>query len=407
MRTRFLVASVLGALVLSVTPVRAQTTQENPVAQAREMAFSGERDEALRVLAAYLEDEPDDTDARTLLGTVLSWEGEYDAARAHLRTVLDGNPTHGDALPALVNVELWSDHPQQAASLAGVGLAAEPTSATLLVARARALWNLTRADEALDSVNEALRHDPGNEPALSLRRSLRDLRRLWRADVSYSYDSFDDDRSAWTEARFSVRRQSRVGSVIARFYQADRFGRSDQQIEVDMYPRFRDGTYAYVSGAVSPDAVLFPEWRFGFDLYQSLGAGWEVSGGYRRLQFDADVNIYVGSVTKYKGNWMLTGRVFTTPKVLGTSVSFHGIVRHYGPDGERYIGARYGRGSYREEVRSTSDLLLLDSDTLAGEFVLPIGPLKLQLSASVSREGRAARPDLWQFSTSSGLGVRF
>ena len=285
------------------------------------MAFAGKRDDALRVLSEYLDTYPDDTDARTLFGTVLSWQGEYDEARVQLQTVLDGNPTHGDALPALVNVELWSDHPERAASMAAVGLAENPTSSALLVTRVRALWNLSREREALDVLNEALAHDPANETALRLRRTLRDTQRFWRADVAYAYDSFSDGRAAWRETRYSITRQTRIGSVIGRFYHAKRFGLSDRQVEVEMYPRFREGTYAYVSGAFAPNPVLFPGYRVGVDLYQSLGAGFEVSAGFRRLQFDDTVNIYVGSLTKYKGNWMLTGRVFATPRALGTSIS--------------------------------------------------------------------------------------
>ncbi len=406
MWTRLFIMTAVGLSLLSAS-ASSQTLPEDPVSQARAMAFAGKRDDALRVLAEYLDIYPDDTDARTLFGTVLSWQGEYEEARVQLQTVLDGNPTHGDALPALVNVELWSDHPERAASMAAVGLAENPTSSALLVTRARALWNLSREREALDVLNEALAHDPANETALRLRRTLRDTQQFWRADVAYAYDSFSDGRAAWRETRYSITRQTRIGSVIGRFYHAKRFGLSDRQVEVEMYPRFREGTYAYVSGAFAPNPVLFPGYRVGVDLYQSLGAGFEVSAGFRRLQFDDAVNIYVGSLTKYKGNWMLTGRVFATPRALGTSISAHGIVRRYWPNGLGYIGVRYGRGAYRDEVRSTADLLLLNSDTVAAELVLPIGTLELWVSTSASREGRAARSDLWQMSTSSGLGVRF
>ena len=147
MWTRLFIMTAVGLGLLSASPTSSQTLPEDPVSQARAMAFSGKRDDALRVLTEYLDTYPDDTDARTLFGTVLSWQGEYEEARVQLQTVLDGNPTHGDALPALVNVELWSDHPERAASMAAVGLAENPTSSALLVTRARALWNLSREHE--------------------------------------------------------------------------------------------------------------------------------------------------------------------------------------------------------------------------------------------------------------------
>ena len=178
-------------------------------------------------------------------------------------------------------------------------------------------------------------------------------------------------------------------------------------MEIDAYPRFREGTYAYVSGAFAPSPSLFPQYRFAGDLYQSLGAGFEASVGYRRMQFTNAVNIYVGSLTNYRGLWMITGRMFLTPGLVGTSTSVHGIARRYWTDGVGYFGVRYGRGAYRDEVRSWNDIELLSSDSFGAELLVPIGTLELWVSTRASREGRAGRSNLWQFSTRSGLGVRF
>ena len=400
-------ATLAGLLLLIAGPVWAQSTPDDPVASARLSARSGDQGEAIRLLRAHLERYPDDTDAHTLLGTVLSWNGSYDDARVHLQSVLDGNPTHGDALPAMANLELWSGRHAQAESLSVVGLTEHPDNTALLITRARALWKLSRDEEALEVVNTALRVDPENETARGLRRSLRDTRRFWRGDVEYAFDSFSDGRGAWRETRYGLTRQTKVGSVIGRVYRAERFGSTDHQVEVDMYPRFRPGTYAYISGAFAPEPVLFPSYRVGFDLYQSLGGGYEASGGFRRMQFTSAVTIYVGSLTKYRGNWMYTGRVFVTPNTLGPSTSVHAIARRYRSDGVGYYGVRYGRGAYRDEVRSLTDIANLSSDTFAAEWSVPFGTLDLRVSGSASREGRAGLSDLWQFSLSSGLGVRF
>ena len=401
-----LVVTLLVGSTLAAQPLPAPTPAD-AVSDARGLAFSGRRHDALHLLRAHLVADPDDTEARTLYGTVLSWEGLYDEARAQLQSVLERHPTHGDALPALANVELWSDHPERAESLTARGLTVHPTSSSLYITRARALWNLSREKDALDAVDGALIVDAGNETALSLRRALRDTQRYWRANVAYGFDAFSDNRAGWAETRYSVTRQTRMGSVTGRLYRAERFGTADHQVEIDAYPRFREGTYAYVSGAFAPSPSLFPQYRVAGDIYQSLGAGFEASVGYRRMQFTDAVNIYVGSLTKYRGSWMLTGRMFLTPGVVGTSTSVHGIARRYWSDGVGYIGVRYGRGAYRDEVRSRNDLELLSSDSFGAELLMPIGALELWVSTSASREGRAARSDLWQFSTSSGLGVRF
>ena len=101
LRTLFVGAGLAAALAAPAS-VPAATDVE----RARELATSGHRDEAIRLLEVRLSQVATDTDALTLLGTVLSWEGRYDEARTQLETVVATNPTHGDALPALINVEL-------------------------------------------------------------------------------------------------------------------------------------------------------------------------------------------------------------------------------------------------------------------------------------------------------------
>ena len=88
-----------------------------------------------------------------------------------------------------------------------------------------------------------------------------------------------------------------------------------------MYPRLRPGTYVHVAGAYAPDALLYPRYRYAADFYQSLGAGFEGSAGFRRLGFGRGVSIYTASLSKYYGNWLLTGRVLVTPNSAGPSRS--------------------------------------------------------------------------------------
>src|SRR3954452_8700186 len=96
-------------LVMCAGTLWAQRPKEEvSVPHAREIAFSGRqhRPEAEAMLRQILEKEPDNGDARTLYGTLLSWDGNWDESRKQLQAVLDKNPDHSDALPALINVEL-------------------------------------------------------------------------------------------------------------------------------------------------------------------------------------------------------------------------------------------------------------------------------------------------------------
>jgi tetratricopeptide (TPR) repeat protein len=148
--------TLFAGVVLAAAIVAPDIVAAADVAQARELAGSGHRDESIRLLFYILSQDPTDTEARTLLGTVLSWEGRYDDARREFANVLATNPTHGDALPAAINVELWSGHPDAAASLADRGLAARPDDVALRNARARALYAMGKGEEALKDSEHVL-----------------------------------------------------------------------------------------------------------------------------------------------------------------------------------------------------------------------------------------------------------
>jgi YaiO family outer membrane protein len=404
-RTGTLVGAMLLLFVFAAAPLVAQT---DVVTRARGLAVAGQRGEAIKLLEESLTLSPGNSDLRVLLGTVLSWEERYDEAREKLDAVLTDSPTHGDALPASINVELWSGHPDRAEALARRGLRQRPTDASYLLARVRALVALKRSTEARDVLERLLAIEPRNEPALELRSALNARLRLWQVRVGGSYETFSDRRVAWRDAQASVSRMTPVGSVIVTGARAERFGLTDSQFELEIYPRLRPGTYAYVAGAYSPDARLYPEYRYAADLYQSLGAGFEGSAGFRRLGFARTVNIYVGSLSKYYGPWLFTGRLFATPNSDAASRSVHASVRRYFGEGGSHVGFRYGRGAWRDELLTVNDLEVLESDTgTVDATILLGGRLELMLTGSYSREDRVEQRNLRQYSLSTGLGFRF
>jgi YaiO family outer membrane protein len=393
-------------LVTAGVPARLDA-QVDPVTRARELAFAGQRAESIALLESSLETSPNG-DARVFLGTVLSWEGRYDEARRELEEVLAANPTHGDALPALINVELWSDHPARAEELANRALRNRPNDTAMLLARAKALSAQDRPTEARDTLDRLLIIDPRDDGARQMRRAVRESLRVWRVSAGSSYQAFSDRRVGWREADVSLSRATPIGSVGISAVRAQRFGREDDQFEVELYPRIRPGTYAYLAGAYSPDAVLFPVYRYAVDLNQSLGGGFEGSAGFRKLGFGSGVKIYTGSLTKYYGAWMFTGRTYITPKAAGTSRSYHGSFRRYFGESGAFAGLRYGRGGWREEVRDIDDFEVLASDVVAAEAVFVLRRrFEISVRSAYSREDRVERLDLRQYSLSTGLGFRF
>ena len=366
---------MLLLVCLLLSPAMASADSEDVIARAREASSEGRREEGLALLEAHLAQTPRDVDARLTYGLLLSWDGRYDDARRELEQVLDQAPGYVDARVALMNVEWWSG----------------------------------RSDAARGHARDVLASHTGH-PQASLVEQRLGAERPWTATAAYTWDWFDGERHPWHESALSIARELPLGSIILRGSHAERFRLEDQLVELEAYPQLRAGTYAYLGVGVATKADLYPDYRLGVDLYQSLVWGLEASAGYRRLGFSDPVDIYAGSLTKYVGNWMWTGRVYHVPSGGGEdSTSYYGSVRRYfGEHGTSYVGLTYGHGLSREEARNASDLVQLDSDSLRLELDVELTQrLQLGLSASSSRQERSAQDTLWQHTISSSLGVSF
>jgi YaiO family outer membrane protein len=348
--------------------------QVDVTGRARAAFSSGRTAEALEMLHTHLADVPRDVDARLTYGLLLSWSTRYEEARVELRRVLEAAPNYGDARVALMNVEWWSGQTATAGDLAA----------------------------------QILAEDPGNPQARLVRDRVDAQSRPWTITTWYSVDTFND-RDAWHETSAALGRQTLVGSFIVRGTNAARFGYTDQLVEVEAYPSFRAGTYAFVGVGAATKRDLYPEYRLAFDLYQSLGRGIEVSGGYRRLALTAPVSIYVGTITHYVGHWSVTAKTFFVPSAEHDSWSFHGETRRYvGASGRSFLGVTASQGFSREEPRGLGDVVGLHSQTIRGQADLELSPrMRLLFTSAVSRQERAAREPQWQTTVAAGAAWQF
>lgn len=405
------VALLAGLLALSqgVVPAAAgQPSGDTVLKEARVAATSGRRAEALAMLEGRLSAAPRDVDARLLYGLILSWSGRYDEARRELEQVLVQAPAYTDARVALANVEWWSGQPERLEKVAAEGLRLQPDDPRWLVYRARALDGMGQPRQARRVIDRVLAHDPGDVAARALGERIDAKLQPWSAQLTHTADWFDDGREAWKETAATIGLKTGVGTVLARASYSERFGMADPQFELEAYPRFRAGTYAYVNIGASADQTLYPTRRVGLELYQSLGRGFEASGGWRSLDFGETTNIYIGALTKYVGNWMLTGRVYHVPGETEDSTTYQGQVRRYfGADGTSFVGLGYSHGFQREEIRHVADLASLDADTYRGELDARVTRrLRVAVFGSTSRQHRAWGP-LRQNTVSASLHVVF
>lgn len=160
--------------------------------------------------------------------------------------------------------------------------------------------------------------------------------------ADFSYQSFGGTIDPWRMGSVSLAHRTSAGSLIARVNVANRFATNGSQVEVDAYPSIRKGTYAYLNAGYSASSI-FPGWRAGAEIFQSLPAAWEASLGVRQLRFSGvPVTLYTGSVGLYSGDYWISLRPYVRS---GSSASAGLTVRRYGEDNEHFVGAFASFGS--------------------------------------------------------------
>lgn len=408
---RILFLAVVLVLAFGASARSFAAPPEDALSRARQLAFSGKehRAEALQILKQHLAEDPTDTDARVFYGIVLSWEGQYDQARAQLQPVVEKNPDHSDALPALIDVELWSDHPKRAAELAQASLQRHPKNPTMLLLYARALRNERKSRDAVRVLDELLTVQPNNRQAQEMRHSMEVDSWGWQINAEYLYDWYGAGRGSQHESSLALRIPTGAGSLYFRESRADRFSEDSYLSEIEFYPSIRPGTYGYLEFGGSVDSRLYPQYRLGAELFQSLGHGWEASGGYRRLQFGTGTNIATWSVSKYYGNYLFTGRMYITPDDLGVSTTGVFLARRFfGKEGlHDYLEVRFSRGASIAQARTTLETISLNSTRVTVTFDKTFGHWAVAFTGGAGTEELVGGTNMNRFTGGATVYYRF
>ena len=179
--------------------------------------------------------------------------------------------------------------------------------------------------------------------------------------LDYSYATFQGDIDPWHVAAASIAHRSSAGAIIGRVNIANRFATKGMQFEADAYPRVSERVYGYLNAGYSRSAI-FPEWRFGGELFTTLPDAWEGSLGFRQLRFDgAPVTLLTGSLGKYAGNYWVSLRPYVRDKVDGLSASANLTARRYYTDADNYVGFRIGYGSTPSDPLTSRELIRTSS----------------------------------------------
>ena len=388
---RFLILSLF--LIL---PISAQ--EENVRTRASSLFGEDKPEKAFALLNEHLKTNPNDSDARVLVGLICSWDKRYDEGRRAFRVVLDDDPDYKDAVLGLINLELWSGQSERAEELAKQGLTLRPKDPDYQAALAKV--QASRKAAAADPVPAAAGAETKNPKDET----------TWETGLAQSNIWYSDKRSSWHETAATVSRNTSIGWITARFSHASWFGEGSNLIEIESYPRIRPGTYGFIEGAFSPDATLYARRRFGAEIFQNLPKGFEASAGIRYMRFGAtDTILYTGSVGKYFGNWWLLGRTFVSPDSLfGASKSLQVSGRRYFKDADHFLGFRFGIGASPFEIRSVNEYDVQKSTSAAFESLWRFkNGLRFRVTTGAARQTRLGLIPLWQFQADGTLYYSF
>jgi YaiO family outer membrane protein len=362
----------------------------------RARAFSGQWDEALRIMNKMAAAYPGNADVLLFRARIESWKKNYRAAVDGYQEVLAGNPGNTEAMTGLAEVASWQGDYNKAISIYAQVRERRPDDADIYFRLGRVhLWDGNYA-AARDYYRRARDHDSKN---IEYQRALKTASPRWQDKFELRYEhqneSFSDGRTDYVDQRLALQLKLWPGGpLVLKANTTDRFAGKDYQYALEFYPPLWRHAYAYIDAAYSPRAVHFPETLFLGEIYQSLSSSWEVSLGYRRMNFsDQSVNILLGSIGRYIGRYIAFFRWYYTPDGEGEAFSWTANLRRYFADSS-YVYAAYGRGSKPYDIVTLEDFKISHSWVFfAGFDWYFFRHIKLQLNYT-HREERELRRNL-------------
>lgn len=311
--------------------------------KARELAFNNQRKQAQDTLLLILTKYPDYHDIRSFLASTYSWDGDYKKAKTEFSYILEKDPQRKTDWIAAINNELWADTPFSALEMADKALKYFPADPEILYLKASAQENANNPSAALSTLNLILDKYPDDQKAIDYKEKLTNTLSYNAIGIKSSVDFYSETFDPMQYYALNYSRQTKYGSIIAKLNFSRRFNDNGAQFEVDMYPKITKGLYAYVNIGFS-NSYLYPDVRYGAELYKSLPKSFEASLGFRALKYSTTTNIYTGSVGWYTGNSYWSFRPYLTPGDSGTSKSGTLNYRKYRSDADNYFSVSVGMG---------------------------------------------------------------
>ncbi|WKN45856.1 YaiO family outer membrane beta-barrel protein [Tunicatimonas pelagia] len=330
---------------------------------ARSQAYAQQYDSAVANLRVLLANHPERYDAHLLLCSIYSWEREFEQARAAYQVILKQYPTV-EVYRGAGRVEMWDAAWADALTIFNQGLSSYPGDTVLTLLKAQTLAQLGRTEEGIILLEDML----PSPQADSLLHELRPQNAKNAIRASYYYANFDEIFTPWHIGSLEYERRTKLGPVIARVSRARMFDQIGQQAELDFYPKIASRTYAYLNFGIS-DRTVFPNLRWGGEIFQGVGASTEISGGMRMLYFEpATVRIYTAQLGHYAGSHWISARGFLTNIQEASNAAGAFTYRRYIRHSDQYFSLYANYGNAPIQVVSLPEILRVNTQRLGIDY---------------------------------------
>jgi YaiO family outer membrane protein len=360
---------------------------------SRAYAYSGQRDQALDLLNKMLASHPENNDLLLFKSRVQSWDRNFQDAESGYQKVLERDPRNTEAMTGIAEMASWQNRYPDAIQKYQRVLLVDPDNADTYFRIGRVYQWGGNFQKAKENYQKAIELDPDN---LDYQQALRNARPVFRENFELRYffinEGFSDGRDSYKShfLYFSIKISPNTGDLQLRYNQTQRFGESDAQFGVELYPHLWKHAYGHFDFSYSSKAVHYPETSYMLEVYQSFPASLEVSLGYRRMNFPAEaISIYLGSLGVYTGNIYSFLRWYYSPEDIGKNFSWLVNVRRYFSD-DNYVALGFGWGSRPFEIETIEDVSVKQSWIFLAEwewyFLKKIG-LKVQFTHRDEQDG--------------------
>jgi len=305
--------------------------------KAKELEYSGKRNEAQVVIDNLVFQYPDNDDFALFQAQLFAFDGDYKTALKKLHTLNRKSPSNYDVLFSLCDVSRWIGQYDLSLSFSDSLQKYHPKDIQGKLKRVLVYEAQQDFDRALKLLSELEKQFPENPEVKTAIERIKPQSYKNQIGGFYFLTVFNQF-DPWHFGGIDYLRKNkkmpwRIIETAAQRY--DKFG---NQLEVEAFPRISKKTYFHLGLGISNNIGVFPDYRSHAEVYQMLAKKFEVSIGFRHLNFNHQANfVYTASLGKYIPNNWFYYRIYATFNNGTNSLSHLIHFRHYLKNEDSYL----------------------------------------------------------------------